>query len=158
MIRETIIITQPPEGPVHIAPMGVHDLGEEFLIMPFRPSTTLDNLLASRCAVVNYTDDVRIFAGCLTGRRNWPLVDAEQIRGKRLANALAHAELKLTRIEEDQQRPRLYCSVLNEVNHAPFAASTGHSHPFWKPPSWSAGCGCCRGKRSARKSTICASA
>jgi len=120
MIRETIITTQSPDGPVHIAPMGVHDLGDEFLIMPFRPSTTLDNLLASRCAVVNYTDDVRVFAGCLTGRRNWPLVDTEQIRGKRLANALAHAELKLIRIQEDEQRPRLYCTVLHEANHAPF--------------------------------------
>ena len=120
MIRETIITTQDSEGRVHIAPMGVHDLGDELLIMPFRPSTTLDNLLESRCAVVNYTDDVRIFAGCLTGRRQWPLLDAEQIRGKRLANALAHAELKLTRIDENQQRPRLYCSVLHEVNHAPF--------------------------------------
>jgi uncharacterized protein len=120
MIRETIITTQCSEGRIHIAPMGVHNLGDEFLIMPFRPSTTLDNLLASRCAVVNYTDDVRIFAGCLTGRRQWPLVDAEQTPGKRLANALAHAELKLIRIEEDQQRPRLYCTVLHEANHALF--------------------------------------
>ncbi len=120
MIRETIITTQSPDGPVHIAPMGVHDLSEELLIMPFRPSTTLDNILASSCAVVNYTDDVRIFAGCLTGRRNWPLVDTEQIRGQRLASALAHAELKLIRIEENKQRPRLYCRVLHEVNHAPF--------------------------------------
>lgn len=120
MIRETIISTRASDGRVHVAPMGVHDLGEELLIMPFRPSTTLDNLLASRCAVVNYTDDVRIFAGCLTGRRQWPLVDAEQIPGKRLTDALAHAELKLIRIEEDEQRPRLYCRVLHEVNHTPF--------------------------------------
>jgi uncharacterized protein len=120
MIRETIITTQSPDGSVHIAPMGVHDRDDELLIMPFRPSTTLDNLLAGRCAVVNYTDDVRIFAGCLTGRRQWPLADAERIRGKRLAHALAHAELKLIRIEEDEHRPRLYCRVLHEVNHKPF--------------------------------------
>ena len=48
--------------------MGIRRQGEIIVIAPFRPSTTLDNLLGRGCAVVNYTDDVRIFAGCLTGR------------------------------------------------------------------------------------------
>jgi hypothetical protein len=121
MIRETILTSTSSEGAVHIAPMGVHVLdGGEMLVMPFRPSTTLDNILATGCAVMNYSDDVRIFAGCLTGRRDWPLVDADRVRGKRLTGALAHAELELTRCEDDQTRPRLYCRVVREANHAPF--------------------------------------
>jgi hypothetical protein len=121
MIRETIITSVSPEGAVHIAPMGVHVLdGGDMLIMPFRPSTTLDNILATRHAVINYADDVRVFAGCLTGRRDWPLADAERVSGKRLAVALAHAELELTRIEDDALRPHLYCRVVHEANHAPF--------------------------------------
>ncbi|CAI8891792.1 DUF447 domain-containing protein [Methylocaldum szegediense] len=120
MIRETIITSCSPTGTPHIAPMGVHVLDGELLIMPFRPSTTLDNVLATRVAIVNYTNDVRVFAGCLTGRRDWPLCPADHVPGQRLAQTLAHAELELLRWEEDELRPRLYCRVVHEVNHAPF--------------------------------------
>lgn len=121
MIRETIITSVSLEGAIHIAPMGVHVLdGGEMLVMPFRPSTTLTNILATGGAVMNYCDDVRVFAGCLTGRRDWPLVDADRVKGQRLAGALAHAELELARFEDDQTRPRLYCKVVHEANHAPF--------------------------------------
>ena len=120
MILETIITSQSATGAVHIAPMGVHVLPGEMLVMPFRPSTTLDNILASGCAIMNQTDDVRVFAGCLTGRRNWGLVEAERIAGQRLAGALAHVEMELVRMEDDELRPRLYCQVIHAANHAPF--------------------------------------
>ena len=73
MIQETIVTTQNSSGVAHIAPMGIHVNGDDFIILPFRPSTTLNNLLESKTAVLNYCDDVRVFAGCLTGRRDWPL-------------------------------------------------------------------------------------
>jgi len=120
MIREAIITTQNTDGAVHIAPMGVHVCAEQLLIMPFQPSITLDNILSSRQAIINYSDDIRIFAGCLTGRKNWPLSNADILDGKRLAGALAHAELKLERIENDPQRPKLYCNIIHEAVHAPF--------------------------------------
>lgn len=120
MIRETIIITRSKENNVHIAPMGIHEQGGQLIIMPFRPSTTLENILDSRTAVINYTDDVRVFAGCLTGRRNWPLEDTSVIEGKYLASALAHAELELQATEDDKLRPKLFCKVVHEVNHAAF--------------------------------------
>ncbi len=120
MIRETIVTTQSEQGDVHIAPMGIHERGDQLIIMPFRPSASLENILASRAAVVNYTDDVRIFAGCLTGRKNWPLKSTDVIKGKYLAVALAHSELELQNIEENEQRPKLFCNVVHEVNHVPF--------------------------------------
>ena len=120
MIQETIVTTQNPSGLVHIAPMGIHVGGDDFIILPFRPSTTLDNLLASKTAVLNYCDDVRVFAGCLTGRRDWPLNPAEKIEGQVLQCALAHTEVELVRIEDDPTRPRLFCKAVHTVNHAPF--------------------------------------
>src|SRR5262249_3290670 len=72
MIRETIVTTQARDGAVHIAPIGLIGEGEGFVIAPFRPSQTLENLRANPFAVANYTDDVLVFAGCLTGRRDWP--------------------------------------------------------------------------------------
>ena len=72
-------------------------------------------------AVANYTDDVRIFAGCLTGRRDWPLAASDHVPVARLAGALAHAELAVTRVSEHEQRPRFHTRVVHRVSHAPFA-------------------------------------
>src|SRR6185312_16986829 len=93
MIRECIVITQSRAGAVHIAPIGLIEEGEHLVIAPFRPSTTLDNLQANPHAVANYTDDVLVFAGCLTGRRDWPTRPAAKIPVAHLGAALAHAEL-----------------------------------------------------------------
>jgi hypothetical protein len=120
MIQETIVTTVSADGLPHIAPMGVHILPDGMLILPFRPSTTLDNLLATGYAVLNHTDDVRVFAGCLTGRRDWPLVPAERVSGFRLAQTLTHVELQLESWEDDPVRPRCHCRVLHQVVHAPF--------------------------------------
>lgn len=120
MIQETVVTTLSTEGKVHIAPMGIHVRDSEMLVMPFRPSTTLENLLATGQAVLNHTDDVRVFAGCLTGRRNWPTVDSAKLKVPRLADCLAHVELELSRVEEDAVRPKLYCRVVHESSHAPF--------------------------------------
>ncbi len=120
MIQEVIITTQNAEGVTHIAPMGVHVVEDGFIILPFRPSTTLNNILQSKSATINYCDDVRIFAGCLTGKRDWPLTPTEKIQGAYLSVALAHKELKLDKIEDNETRPKLFCKVVHSVNHAPF--------------------------------------
>ncbi len=120
MIREVIVTTVDPEGQVHIAPFGLTEQGEFWVVAPFRPSKSLDNLLAVPVAVANYTDDVRIFAGCLTGRRDWPLVPIADCPVPRLAAALSHAELAVERMEDDPQRPRFFCRVQKIEQHAPF--------------------------------------
>ena len=40
MIRETILTTLSVDGRVHIAPIGIIADGEQWIIAPFRPSTT----------------------------------------------------------------------------------------------------------------------
>ena len=59
MIRETIVTTMNESGVVHIAPLGIIAEDEGWVIAPFRPSTTLDNLNAVPFAVANYVDDFR---------------------------------------------------------------------------------------------------
>jgi hypothetical protein len=121
MIRETILTTAAADGRLHIAPIGIIADGEGWVIAPFRPSTTLDNLQAVPFAVANYTDDVRVFAGCLTGRSHWPTLPADQVPVRRLADTLAHAELAVERVSEDPQRPRFHCRVVRLVSHSPFS-------------------------------------
>lgn len=121
MIRETVLATMSADGKPHLAPLGLIAEGEDWIAAPFHPSTTLNNLRAVPQAVANYTDEVRIIAGCLTGRRDWPLIPAEHVRPPRLAGALAHAELEVVDVAEDAQRPRFRCRVIHRAMHAPFA-------------------------------------
>jgi len=120
LIRECIVTTADAAGRAHIAPLGIIADGMGWIIAPFHPSTTLDNLRAVPFAVANYTDDVRVFAGCLTGRSEWPTVAGAQVPVPRLAAALAHAELAVTRVSEDVQRPRFHCAIVHRASHAPF--------------------------------------
>jgi len=120
LIREVIVSTADGAGKAHLAPIGLIEDGEEWIIAPFRPSRTLDNLIERPFAAANYTDDAAIFAGLITGRHEWPLVPGERIPVPRLAAALAHAELRVTSVEDDETRPRFHCAVIHRAQHAPF--------------------------------------
>ena len=121
MIRETIVTTVDSVGRVHIAPLGLIAEGDGWVIAPFRPSATLENLQSVPFATASHTDDVRVFAGCLTGRRDWPTVPGEAVPVPRLAAALSHTELAVEAVQDDPQRPRFRCRVVRTVSHVPFA-------------------------------------
>ncbi len=120
MIYETVVSTGNVDGESHIAPMGIRKVDELYLIAPFSPSTTLENLEATGEAVINLTDDVRIIAGCLSGRREWPLSPATKLGIKRLANCLSHVEVKVEKQAGDAQRPEFYCRKIHSENHSEF--------------------------------------
>jgi hypothetical protein len=120
MIRECIVTTLNSEGRAHIAPLGLIAEDDGWILAPFRPSATLDNLRATPFAVANFTDDVLIFAGCLTGNKDWPTRSATHVPGAMLEDTLAHAELEVDHVEEDDLRPRFHCRVVYEASHAPF--------------------------------------
>jgi hypothetical protein len=121
MIRESIVTTRNADSSAHVAPIGVIVEPPFLVIAPFKPSATLDNLHRHPFVCVNYTTDVRIFAGCVTRRkRDWPTVPASRIEGWRLRDALAHAELEVAEVVEDELRPRFRCRELHEETHAPF--------------------------------------
>ena len=119
-IHEILLATRNSDGTPHIAPMGLRVRDGLCLIAPFRPSRTLENLSRTGCASINTTDDVRVYAGCLSGRRNWPFQPCKSIAAPRLCNALSHREIEVEEIEEDAQRPRFFCKVRLSENHRPF--------------------------------------
>ncbi len=116
-IVETIVTTMSANGEVHVAPLGLIQNAEHWIIGPFKPSRTLDNLRANSFAAASHTDDVRVFAGCVTGRKSWPTVDTTKIKGGRLADCLAHWELKVDRIVEDDLRPKFLCKIVHQEQH-----------------------------------------
>jgi len=128
VIFETVVSTVDAAGVPHIAPMGVRyegtgastSAGGQVVLMPFKPSTTYDNIVATGHAVLNIVTDTRVFAGCVTGRRNWPLQPTTAVPGMRLQVALSHVELRLAASDGDAQRPRLRMARVHDVQHAPF--------------------------------------
>lgn len=120
MILEVIITTGNADGTTHVAPMGVHEADGLVVVAPFRPSRTLDNLVRDGCAVMNLTDDVRVYAGSVTGRHDWPLCPAVHVPVMRLQDLLAHVELEVRRRDDDPQRPRFHCAATHRETHGPF--------------------------------------
>lgn len=118
MICETIVTTADRAGAVHIAPLGLIADGDRWIVAPFRPSRTLDNLREVPFAVASHVDDVRIFAGLLTGRRDWPLAPTS-CAVPRLQAAISHWELAVEGVTEDEQRPRFRTRIAAAVSHAP---------------------------------------
>ena len=119
-IDEVIVTTLSTNGEAHSAPMGITRGNEQVLIQPFKPSTTYENLKRHRQCTINYTDDVRVFAGALTGRRTWSTLPCQQIEGQYLKQALAHLELELVIFEDSDPRASFRGTIINEVTHAPF--------------------------------------
>jgi hypothetical protein len=119
-IVETIVTTMDAGGQVHVAPLGLIEDGAHWIVGPFKPSRTLDNLRAHPFVTASHTDDVRVFAGCVTGRKDWATVPAVKIAGGRLKDCVAHWELKVVKVIEDEVRPRFVCERLLSESHKPW--------------------------------------
>ncbi len=119
IIRESIVVTTNGDNRPHIAPLGLIEEAGGFIVAPFAPSRTLENIRERPYLTASVTDDVRVFAGCLTGRRDWPVAAAAKIPGFYLEGAHAPRELEVTEVSESAERPRFHCRVVHEVAHAP---------------------------------------
>jgi hypothetical protein len=120
VIYETIISTIDKNSTAHVTPFGVQKKGELFVIAPFKPSTTLENIVNTQNAVMNLSDDVRIFASAVVRKQVFEMMPATKIAGFRLAETLAHHELQLVDIVEDAERPQLLMQSIYQETHRPF--------------------------------------
>ena len=64
MILETLVTTIDRDGGAHCAPMGIGLDQGQLVLRPFRTAATCANIEAKGCGVVNFTDDVLLFARC----------------------------------------------------------------------------------------------
>jgi hypothetical protein len=119
LILESIVVTRAASGQDHIAPLGIIADGANWIIAPFEPSRTLDNLRANPVATAAMPRDVRVFAGSLTGRRDWPVMPARSIACSVLTDCISHRELEVIDVVEDAQRPRFICRAVHEESHCP---------------------------------------
>lgn len=120
LIHECVVTTLTQTGKPHIAPLGLIEDGENWIIAPFRPSTTLTNLYSCNKVTASFTDNALIFAKLVTGNCEIPLLPILSWPAPRLADALAHAELEVIDIVEDDLRPRFVCKVRRIETYNPF--------------------------------------
>jgi uncharacterized protein len=119
-ILETIVVTKAVEGGWHLVPFGLIQEGEDLVVAPFRPSPSIANLERHPYLSAAAPADIRVLAGCVTGRRDWATVPCDRIDGVRLAEAYAHAELEVAEIRDDPVRPRFRCRIVHQATHRPF--------------------------------------
>src|ERR1700674_6074782 len=81
VIVETIVTTVAEDGTVNCAPMGVEWGDDALVLKPFVETATYRNVVATGVAVVNLTDDVRIFARAAIANPTYPTVAAVAVRG-----------------------------------------------------------------------------
>lgn len=125
MIHEVIVTTVDEDNRVHIAPMGIkfidYESQECVQISPFKPSQTLDNLINTKKATINYIDDVKVFAGIVTGKKKkWDLNHQPEDKVAHLSNTNSFMNLKVLSILEDELRPKIICNIQNTRNLRPF--------------------------------------
>src|SRR5262249_37617898 len=99
VILETIITTVADDGAGNFAPMGV-EWGEEAIVLkPFLETATYRNVMATRAAVVNLTDDVRVFARAAISNPQYPTRPAALVRGVVLADGCSWREIEVRSID-----------------------------------------------------------
>ncbi len=111
MIIETIVTTMAADGEVNCAPMGVEwnpEVEPETIVLkPFLETATYRNVSATRAAVINLIDDVRVFAKAAISNPAYHTVPAQAVRGVVLADACSWRELEVTAIDSTPPRSRI---------------------------------------------------
>ena len=119
-IVESIVVTKAAEGGWHLVPFGLIEDGDHHIVAPFRPSPSIVNLERHPFLSASAPSDIRVLAGCVTGRRDWPTVPCDHVDGVRLRDAVAHAELEVVELVDDPVRPRFRCRTVHQALHRPF--------------------------------------
>ena len=113
MIVETIVTSLDAGGAVNCAPMGVEWGDQAIILKPFLDTATYRNLLATRAAVVNLTDDVMLFARAALSNPQFPSIPAEVVRGVVLEAACSWREVEVVRVDDTPPRSRIATRVVH---------------------------------------------
>jgi hypothetical protein len=113
LIIESIVTTLAADGQVNVAPMGVEWGDDTIVLKPFLETATYRNLLAAGEAVVNITDDVRLFARAAISNPAPPTRPAEVVRGVVLADCCSWRELRVESLDSTPPRSRAMARVVH---------------------------------------------
>ena len=120
MILETIVTTVGADGAINCAPMGVEWGARTIVLKPFLETATYRNVVATRSAVVNLTDDVRVFARAAITNPMYPTVNASVVQGVVLADCCSWRELEVQSIDSTPPRSRIEAAVIHQGTRREF--------------------------------------
>ncbi len=116
MILEGIITTLNPDGSVNISPMGpeAEPAIEHLVLKPFRSSTTYANMKRTGQGVFHVTDDVELMAQAAVGTPDPlpPTIACDQIEGRILTGACRWYALRVTTLDDNQERTRIETRIV----------------------------------------------
>jgi hypothetical protein len=113
VIIETIVTSTAPDGTINFAPMGVEWQDDTLVLKPFLETTTFRNVSASRVAVVNLTDDVKLFARAALSDPQFPSFPAAVVRGVVLEAACSWREVEVVGVDDTPPRSRIETRVVH---------------------------------------------
>jgi len=120
VILETIVTTVAADGAVNCAPMGVEWGDAAIVLKPFLETATYRNLMATRAAVVNLTDDVRVFARAAITNPEYLTVPAEAVCGVVLADCCSWREVAVRSVDSTPPRSRIETVVVHRGSRREF--------------------------------------
>jgi hypothetical protein len=128
MIVETIVTTRAADGAINFAPMGVEWSDESIVLKPFLETATYRNLSAGSAAVVNLTDDVRVFARAAISSPQYPSVPATRVAGVVLADCCSWREIEVVSIVSTPPRSRVETRIVHRGTRRDFIGFNRASH------------------------------
>ena len=120
MIVETIVTTLAVDGAVNCAPMGVEWGDTTIVLKPFLETATYRNIVATRAAVVNLVDDVRIFARAAISNPQYQTGPATVVQGVVLDDCCSWRELDVQAIDSTPPRSRIETRIVHLGVHREF--------------------------------------
>jgi hypothetical protein len=120
VIIESIVTTVDQHGGVNCAPMGVEWGDEAIVLKPFLETATYRNVTATRAAVVNLIDDVRVFARAAISNPEYPTKRATVVTGVVLVDCCSWRELEIRAIDSTPPRSRIDATVVHRGFHREF--------------------------------------
>ena len=124
MIIESIVTTVSADGVVNCAPMGVEwdpDASPDAIVLkPFLDTATYRNVSATRSAVVNLIDDVRVFARAAISNPTYATEPAQAISGVVLRDACSWREVSVRSIDSTPPRSRIDTAVVHRGSRREF--------------------------------------
>lgn len=115
MIIETIVttISGGSDRTLNCAPMGVEWGDDAIVLKPFLETATYRNVVATGSAVVNLTDDVRVFARAAISNPEYATIPAIVVDGAVLADGCSWRELKVRSLDSTPPRSRIETTVVH---------------------------------------------
>ena len=128
MIVETIVTTRGRDGAVNCAPMGVEWDEDTIVLKPFLETATYRNVAATGAAVVNLTDDVRVFAQAAISNPAYETEPAAVVDGVVLAGCCSWREVEVRAIDATPPRARIDTAVVHRGVRREFVGFNRAAH------------------------------